>query len=42
MTTIATYLDKFFLNQSQFATLCDVDEERIDQLITAQCIPAPS
>ena len=42
MTTIATYLDEFFLNQSQFATLCDVDEERIDQLIMAQCIPAPS
>lgn len=42
MEPVANYLNKFFLNQFQFAALCDVDEECIDQLITAQCIPAPS
>ena len=42
MTTVANYLEKFFLNQTQFATLCEVDEACIDRLITALCIPAPS
>ena len=42
MTTVANYLGKFFLNQAQFATLCEVDEADIDRLITALCIPAPS
>ena len=42
MTTVANYLEKFFLNQSQFAAFCRVDEAWIDRLIEAHCIPAPS
>lgn len=33
MTTVANYLGKFFLNQAQFAALCEVDEAWIDRLI---------
>ena len=42
MSELQLYLNKYFLNTTQFAAACDISETELNDLLTAQMLPGPS